>query len=480
MNHPSVSVSIPALAPSGFVVNDVHSRLNATRVAAVERPRTLDELRRVVRQAARAGEAVSICGGRHAMGGQQFGTGTRLVDLSGHTRIHRLEPDTGLVTVDAGIRWPGLVAGLAALQAGDEHPWNIRQKQTGADELSLGGALSANAHGRGLCFPPLIDDVEAFTLLDARGDTHRCSRGENAGLFELVIGGYGAFGIVADVTLRLTRRHRLVRRVEIVRAADLAALFEARIAAGYEYGDFQFTADERSPDFLQRGVFSCYAPVEDDRPVPADQRQLAGDDWRRLLLLAHTDRRQAFEEYSRYYLSTDGQLYWSDTHQLTTYLEGYHADIDRRLGRTCAGSEMITELYVPRTRLAEFLARAAETLRAGDTPVIYGTVRLIERDAESFLAWAREPFACVIFNLHVDHTPAATERAADAFRALIDDAISCGGSFYLTYHRWATRAQVEACYPQFARWLALQRAHDPAGRWQSDWLRHHRRLFGQE
>ena len=52
--------------------------------------------------------------------------------------------------------------------------------------------------------------------------------------------------------------------------------------------------------------------------------------------------------------------------------------------------------------------------------VIYGTVRLIERDDETFLAWAREPWACVIFNLHVTHTPAGIAAATDAFRRLID------------------------------------------------------------
>ena len=36
----------------------------------------------------------------------------------------------------------------------------------------------------------------------------------------------------------------------------------------------------------------------------------------RLLYLSHADKRRAFEVYTAYYLSTSGQLYWSDTHQL--------------------------------------------------------------------------------------------------------------------------------------------------------------------
>ena len=115
--------------------------------------------------------------------------------------------------------------------------------------------------------------------------------------------------------------------------------------------------------------------------------------------------------------------------------------------------------------------------RATTSPIVYGTVRLIERDDESFLPWAREPWACIIFNLHVEHTPEGIARAAAAFRALIDMAMSRGGSYFLTYHRWARREQVEARYPQFAEFLRRKLEHDPQERFQSDWYRHYREMF---
>ena len=108
---------------------------------------------------------------------------------------------------------------------------------------------------------------------------------------------------------------------------------------------------------------------------------------------------------------------------------------------------------------------------------MYGTVRLIERDDESFLAWAREPWACTIFNLHVDHTPEAIARSGEHFRRLIDMAVRRGGSYYLTYHRHATREQVLACHPRLPAMLRAKRAHDPAERIQSDWYRHYRDML---
>lgn len=460
-----------------LVVNDIHSQLNPTRVARVLEPAGLPALVELVRAARAEGARLSLCGGRHAMGGQQFGTDTWLLDLRRHRSVHHYDQELGLVTADAGIQWPDLIDGYRSRQIPDQPAWGIRQKQTGADRLTLGGALSANVHGRGLRLPPIVGDVESFRLIDAAGEVRRCSRTENRDLFQLAIGGYGLFGLITDVTLRLAPRTKVERSVEILTLDEILRVPEERDTRDWLFGDFQYSIDEKSPDFLNRGVFSAYRRIPGDAPMPPEQRQLRAADWERLLHLAHTDRARVFTEYSNYYLSTHGQRYWSDTHQLSVYLDNYHAALDQRLGAAHRATEMITELYVPRPRLRAFMESAAETLRRAGMPVIYGTIRLIERDEESFLAWAREPWACVIFNLHVEHTPAGLTLAEVTFRALIDLAIAQGGSYFLTYHRWATRAQVEACHPRFREFLQLKRRHDPDERFTSDWYRHHCALF---
>lgn len=464
---------------TGLWVNDIHSQLNATRVQASARPLSTDAIRQVVRDAGTHGFGLCIAGGRHAMGGQQFLSGGVLVDMRGMNRIIRFEPQSGLVEVGAGITWPELVDYLEAAQAGSAEKWVIAQKQTGADRLTIGGALSANVHGRGLAMKPMVADVESFTLVDASGEVRNCSRAENAELFRLAIGGYGLFGIIATVTLRLAKRLKVERVVEIISADKLMAGFEARIADGFLFGDWQFMTDPASADFLSLGVFSCYRPVNSETPMPAERRELTAEDWRRLLLLAHADKARAWQAYSEHYLATSGQIYWSDRQQMSVYIDGYHREIDAQSGATSPATEMITEIYVPRDSLTEFLAETRDDFRANAVNLIYGTVRLIERDDESFLAWARQPWACTIFNLHVVHDQVALAKAAEDFRRLIDRALKHGGNYYLTYHRWADRRQVEAAYPQFAEFLRLKRQYDPEERFRSDWYQQYRDLFQQ-
>jgi FAD/FMN-containing dehydrogenase len=466
-----------AAAPEPILVNDIHSQLNSTRVLQILQPRSLEDVQGMIRKARKDPKVISVAGGRHAMGGQQFGTDTLLIDVRKMSRVLNLDRKRGILEVEAGIEWPELIDGYLSLQKDDPQPWGIAQKQTGADRLTTAGTIAANAHGRGLKMKPFIGDVESFVLIDATGTPHTCSRTENPELFRLVHGGYGLFGIVTSVRLRLVPRMKVERVVELRMVDGLIAAFEKRIADGFQYGDFQFSIERDSEDFLHKGVFSCYRPVPMDTPIPSAEKQLTDENWRQLLFLAHTDEKQAFERYAAYYLSTNGQVYWSDTHQLSIYPDNYHREIDQKLHAPYPATEMITEIDVPRPLLKGFLDEVREDFRKNKVELVYGTVRLIERDDESFLPWATQAYACTIFNLHTVHCPKGLQRSADAFRRLIDMAARRGGTYYLTYHRYASRKQVEACYPQFAEFLRLKKKYDPEERFQSDWYRHYRAMF---
>jgi hypothetical protein len=272
----------------------------------------------------------------------------------------------------------------------------------------------------------------------------------------------------------------LQRVAEIISLDELISAFEQRSSEGCLYGDFQFMTDEGSDGFMRQGVFSRYIPVADHTPIPHRQKELTATDWRHLYYLAHAERQRAWKVYSEHYLSTSGQLYWSDTHQLSFYLEDYHRELDARTGDTERGTEMTTEVFVPRGALSGFMEAARLDLLEGEAELIYGTIRLIERESESFLAWAREAWACVVFNLHVTHDSAGIRKAQVNFRRLIDRAIEYGGSYNLTYHRWATREQVTVCYPQFMEFLRRKQQYDSAEIFESDWYRHYMRMFAEQ
>jgi hypothetical protein len=283
------------------------------------------------------------------------------------------------------------------------------------------------------------------------------------------------------VTLRLVPRRKVERVVEVRDVAGLMSAFAERVRDGFTYGEFQYSIDDRSEDFLRKGVFSCYRPIppelSDATPLTLPRREMTERELVDLLYLAHTDKAAAFKRTAAFYQASNGQVSWSDEAQMSVYPENYHRELDKRYAATTRGSEVITEVCCDREALEPFLADVREYVKRDQVEIIYGTIRLIDQDHESFLPWARKPYACVSFNLHVEHSTRGSIRIGDAFRRLLNIGIKHGGGYHLAYHRHALRQQLDVCYPRFREFLQLKRKYDKEELLQSDWYRHYRRMY---
>ncbi len=460
----------------GVLVNDVQTGLNPTWVASISRPTSVGEIQNLVKDCAKHSRVLAISGSRHAAGGQQFATDSILLDMRAMNRVIGLDEKAGVLHVEAGIEWPELIQGYISLQK-ENVRWGIRQKQGGADRLSLGGALSANAHGHSLGAPPIIGDVEWLEIVTSDGSLKKCSRKENAELFSLAVGGYGLFGIITRVGLRLVPRGKVRRHVEARTTAELIALIEGRTAAGAPYGYFQYSIDETSPDFLRTGILTTYENVPPETALGTESADIDPKLLTALLEIAHRDRGSAYRRYAKLELAKDGNVEWSDLHQLSSFPAGYHQGIEKRLGADYAGADLILEVYVPRNQLISLLEEARRILLTAGTPLIYGTVRFTEQDKDSFLAWAKKRYACIIFSPHTSGETQALKKTGEVCRQIIRAANKRGGSFYLTYNRFATRDELASAYPQFPDFLNLKKQHDPREIFQSDWYKYYKGLY---
>jgi FAD/FMN-containing dehydrogenase len=462
-------------ASGGTIANDIHSKLNSTIHREIIQVKSGQHVQALLQY---KDCAFSIAGGRHSMGGQQFLTDGILLDTSQFNEVVDFDWNSGLLTVQSGMLWGDLVAALGKLNQQYKCHWSIIQKPTGADDISIGGSLASNIHGRVLGRKPFIADIERFTAIMADGTRAIVSRELNAELFTLAVGGYGLFCFVEDVTIRLTKSMSLVRKVELTDSENLVERFSQMQREGAMYGDFQFCIDSSAKTFLTSGILSVYFPIsvkpaldEAHTICNTNNLKLSEENWRELLRLAHVDKQKAFTTYSDHYQRTNGQIYASDTFQLSLYVPDYHDWLeDTCHSSNSKGSEMITELYIPKHKLHEFLETSKAALKDQCADVIYGTVRLIEKDDESFLAWAKQEYACVIFNLHVDHDRVSLLRSKQSFRMLIDIALSMGGSYYLTYHRYASGKQLIQAYPQLRSFVEKKVHYDPQGRFRSNWF----------
>jgi hypothetical protein len=286
-----------------------------------------------------------------------------------------------------------------------------------------------------------------------------------------------SIGFVSEVTLELVPRQKVRRLVQMIPIEKLNACVDQSISKGYRYGHCQMNIDENSPGYLAEGIFATYEPVEMKTPLKGMEKTTTEKGWSDLVTLVHTNKSGAYKDYVDFYQSTHGFINWADIWQNSDYVTGYHQAIDKLSASKELATEVLSEFFVPMEKLEIFLARAREYFLEHKLNIIFSTIRFIERDDETCIPWARERYACIIFNFHTVHNDKAIAQTMLAWSYLIDRVIELNGTFYLTYQHVADKKQVEACYPNFKKFLGLKLEHDPQEVFQSDWYHWYKKMF---
>lgn len=159
--------------------------------------------------------------------------GARMLELSSHADLTRLDAADLMATAGAGSRLDALAGSLAEAGA-----W-LALDPPGSPTRSLGGALAAGGGGPlSAGFGPPRDQVLGMTLVAGNGTVVRFGGRvvKNVAGFDLgkvVIGGHGGFGIIVEVHLRLRARPEADRtRAWAGPLAGVASAAARLIAAG--------------------------------------------------------------------------------------------------------------------------------------------------------------------------------------------------------------------------------------------------------
>jgi len=129
------------------------------------------------------------------------------------------------------------------------------------------------------------------------------------------------------------------------------------------------------------------------------------------------------------------------------------------------------ECLLPPEELAPFLAEVRAAAHEHRIALHAVSVRRTQPEQDSLLRWATREWAGVRISFGVRPTLGAGVRAAEIRRLLLELALARKGSFPLREARHATRAQLDACYPMLAGFLAEKQRTDPDARLQNAWYR---------
>ena len=436
--------------PPGYV--DDASRLNKTRVAEIwDIPVAEDhpeqQLAQLLRRAKQQSLKVSIAGSRHSMGGHTIYPGGIAINTAQWKQME-LDQERNILKVQAGATWKDVIAYL------DNLGRSVQVMQSN-NSFSVGGTLSANAHGWQFGWPPVSSTVESFRLMKADGSIVRCSRNENQELFSLVLGGYGLFGIILDVELRVTnnQRYRLEQYLVPVEAA--LKTFDKKIN-NHQDVEMVYARMSIAPEnFLEEVILTAFF-VDSGGEMP-ELKQAGFADLRRAVV-----RGSANSDYGK-------ELRWQAETKLQPLLRGKVFSRNQLLNegvevfenRSADTTDIIHEYFVPRGGVTGFVAAMQKLIPQHGANLLNVTVRSINEDKDTFLRYADQAMIAFVMLFVQERSDSGEQKMQRLTQDIIDAALQHGGRYYLPYRLHATSEQFAKAYPQASEFFDLKRKYDP-------------------
>ncbi|KAI2396906.1 D-arabinono-1,4-lactone oxidase [Ophidiomyces ophidiicola] len=157
-------------------------------------PESVAEIQKVVNLARRCRRRLVTVGSGHSPSDLTCSS-SWIINLDNFRRILSFSTETGIVTVESGIRlW----------QLGDElEKRGLMLPNLGSiDSQSISGVISTGTHGSSLRFGLLSDSVLSLSIVLANGQVVRCSNANNSTLFRAALISLGAIGIITEMTIQ--------------------------------------------------------------------------------------------------------------------------------------------------------------------------------------------------------------------------------------------------------------------------------------
>jgi L-gulono-1,4-lactone dehydrogenase len=183
------------------------------RPARISTPRSAQEVADEVGRAGADGLTVRMAGTGHSFTPAAATDGV-LLRPGGLTGIRSLDPEAGLVTVEAGCPLRALNAHLLARGHSLANMGDI-QVQT------VAGAIQTGTHGTGRDIGGMAAQVAGLELVLADGTITTCTAADSPRLFDAARIGLGALGIVTSVTFRIVPLFLLEAREEPMRWSEV-------------------------------------------------------------------------------------------------------------------------------------------------------------------------------------------------------------------------------------------------------------------
>ena len=426
----------------------------------------VDTIAKAVQVAAESGRGVIARGMGRSYGDPAQNGGGLVVDMNALNQIHSIDPDTGIVDVDAGVNLDQLMK--AALPYGLWVP-----VLPGTRQVTIGGAIGPDIHGKNHHSAGSFGDhVLSMELLVADGRVlHLEPTGETAELFWATVGGMGLTGIILRARIKMTKTETAYFISDTVRTTTLDETIEEHSHGqeeGYTYSSAWFDAISAPPktgrSTISRGSLATLDQLKEFAP------KLAKDPlkFKAPQLMTVPDIFPSWT-MNKLTLSAIGEAYYmmgapskNDIKNLTQFYQPL--DLIGEWNRGYGSKGFLQYQFVVPTNAVEPFKDIIYQIQSSGHYTALNVFKLFGEGNRAPLSYPMKGWnVCVDFPIR----PGLNE-----FLDRLDDQVmEFGGRLYLAKESRTSAEKFHKMYPELPGWLKTRHDIDPTGVFASDMSR---------
>ncbi|WP_316839907.1 FAD-binding oxidoreductase [Pedobacter gandavensis] len=428
------------------------SHLNEVRIDTMvkvskNRDEATSQIKALITAAKAQHKSISIAGAQHTMGGHTIFKDGIVLDMRNFNYM-KLDTSTHILLVGAGALWSEVIPYL------NQYQKSVKVMQSN-NSFSVGGSVSVNCHGWQANTSPIASTVVSFRLITADGQILQCSRNENTELFSLVLGGYGLFGVILDLKLKVTDNHIYEARQYIIKSKDYFDVFKKQLKEGEDvemaYGRINVNPD----NFMEEAILSTYSIKKTITERNSNKYSFTA--FRRTLFRGSVN--SSYGKNLRWKVEKIAAKAINGTTFSRNKLLSEGVEVFQNTDSNY--TDILHEYFVPGDSLAGFIGALQKTIPNFNVDLLNITVRNVNSDQDSYLAYANDDMfgLVMLFNQKKDKEAEAQMKALT--QQLIVMAIRFRGTYYLPYRLHATKELMYSAYPKAPSFFDLKMKYDP-------------------
>jgi FAD/FMN-containing dehydrogenase len=300
-------------------------------------------------------------------------------------------------------------------------------------------------------------------LLDAKGQILTVSREENSELFHTVIGGYGLFGVILDVTLHLTDDELYNIKTKSLHYDQYTSYFKREVLQNDDVKMHLARISVAPDSYLDEMYVTDYYRAN-------DQTRLSDYD---------TLKRETIIAVPKFFLGLSRYNDWGKKRFWETQ-KAYTANIDGNLVSrnnvmrsdsafmdysNPTKTEVLQEYFVPIDQFADYIGDLRRTLSdEKDFNLLNITIRYVEHNDESLMSYAKDDMFALVMLINQGTDDESKDNTGRVIRNMIDVTLDHNGSYYLPYYGYPAKTQLFEAYPRTEEFFRLKKKYDPDNR----------------